>query len=287
MEQDKLKINLSKLVIGIEDIISYINCFSGKWFVIKIGGSVLNDLKLLPTLIGNIIFLKKVGINVVLVHGGSKRLTKAMKDRGLPVQSIDGLRVTTASVLELASEVFAEISLAIKKEIEKHHYKCLILGRETGFVKSERNTSNSELGFVGIPKIVEISLLDSLADNVIPVVPAVTAGTKPGDIGFNVNADDIASIIASKIGAEKLILMTDVEGVLDENGKLISSITESQANDLIKSKVVHGGMIPKVQTCLKALHSGVKKCHIIKGNPHSFIYEILTNKGVGTEFING
>ena len=264
--------------------VNYITAFSGKRFVLKIGGSVLNDLSLLPLLVKDVIFLKKVGINIVLVHGGSRQLNQAMKKNNLQVQSIRGLRVTSAKVLELAAEVFTSISLVIKTEIEKHGYQCVIFGRESGLVKSEQIDA-LELGFVGTPRTVEASLLNALADTVIPVVSSVTAGTKPGDIGFNVNADDVAGIIASKIGAAKLILMTDVEGVLDKNGTLLSSLTVSQVEELIEKKVIHGGMIPKVQTCLNALKNGVQKCHIVKGSTHSFIDEILTDQGVGTEFV--
>jgi len=264
--------------------INYINAFSGKRFVLKIGGSVLNDLSLLPLLVKDLIFLKKVGISVVLVHGGSRQLNEAMTDNNLQIQSIRGLRVTSAEVLELAAKVFAKISYKIKTEIEKHGYHCEIFGRDTGLVKSEQ-IDIPALGFVGIPRTVKVSLLNNLADNVIPVVSSVTAGTKSGDIGFNVNADDVAGKIASKIGAEKLILMTDVDGVLDENGNLLSSLTVSQVEELIEKKIIHGGMIPKVETCLNALKGGVQKCHIVKGSTHSFINEILTDEGVGTEFV--
>jgi acetylglutamate kinase len=264
--------------------INYIEAFSGKRFVLKIGGSVLNNLELIPILIKDVIFLKKVRINVVLVHGGSRQLNKAMKEKNLKVQSIQGLRVTSEEALELAADVFKDISLAIKTEIEKHGFHGVIFGRESGLVKSKR-IDNKELGFVGIPQTVETSLLNALAPNVIPIVSSITAGTKSSDIGFNVNADDVAGIIASKIEAEKLILMTDVEGVLDENGKLLSSLTVSQVEELIELKVIHGGMIPKVHTCLDALKSGVQKCHIVKGSAHSFIDEILTDEGVGTEFV--
>lgn len=269
----------------LHEAIPYINAFSGKKFVLKIGGSVLNDLSLLPYLIEDVLFLKKVGISVVLVHGGSRQLNEAMKSKNLTVESKNGLRVTSAEVLELAAEVFAQISLAIKNKIEKSGYKGIIFGRESGLVKSKQVDESLGLGFVGVPQTIEVSLLNGLADNVIPIVSSVTAGIKPGDIGFNVNADDVAGIIASKIKAEKLILMTDVEGVLDENGQLLSSLTVSQVEELIAKKVIHGGMIPKVQTCLDALRDGAQKCHIIKGSAHSFMDEILTDAGVGTEFI--
>jgi acetylglutamate kinase len=264
--------------------INYINAFSGKRFVLKIGGSILDDLSLLPSLIEDVIFLKKVGIDVVLVHGGGCHLNQAMKEKNLTINKIRGLRVTSAEVLELAARVFAEVSRKIKTEIERHGYRSIIFGRETGLVKSERIDS-PELGFVGLPRAVEVSLLDNLADKVIPIVSSVTAGNQPGDPGFNVNADDVAGILASSLGAEKLILMTDVEGVLDENGSLLSTLSVSQVEALIAKKIIHGGMIPKVETCLKALKSGVQKCHIVKGSSHSFIDEILTDAGVGTEFV--
>jgi len=270
----------------LREAIPYINVFFGKRFVLKIGGSVLDDLSLLPFLIEDVVFLKKVGVDIVLVHGGSRQLNEEMRKRNLKVEKIEGLRVTSAEVLNLAAAVFNAISLKIKDEIQRRGYKCVIFGRESGLVKSKQMDPTSGLGFVGDPQTVDVSLLTSLASNVIPVVSAVTAGTQAGDIGFNVNADDVAGIIAAEIGAEKIILMTDVEGVLDENGNLLSSLTVSQTEELIQKKVIRDGMIPKVRTCLNTLKRGAKKCHIIKGSSHSFIDEILTDKGVGTEFVN-
>ena len=264
--------------------INYINAFSGKRFVLKIGGSILDDLRLLPSLVEDLIFLKKVGIDVVLVHGGGQHLSRAMKKNNLKVNKIRGLRVTSAAVLELAARVFGEVSREIKTEIERRGYHSIIFGRETGLVKSEQ-TEIKELGFVGVPRAVEVSLLDNLAEKVIPIVSAVTAGTQPGHPGFNVNADAVAGILAASLGAEKLILMTDVEGVLDETGSLLSTLSVRQAEALIAKKVIRGGMIPKVETCLNALKGGVQKCHIVKGSTHSFIDEILTDAGVGTEFV--
>jgi acetylglutamate kinase len=269
----------------LREAVPYINAFAGKRFVLKIGGSVLNDLSLLPSLIDDVVFLKKVGVSVVLVHGGSRQLNDAMKKRNLPIEWRKGLRVTSAEVLELAAEVFREISLQIKAEIEKRGYGCVIFGRESGLVKAKQMDVSLGLGFVGTPQSVEVSFLNGLADNIIPVVSAVTAGINPGDIGFNVNGDDVAGKIASAIGAEKLILMTDVDGVLDANGNLLPSLTVNQAQMLMKNKVIQGGMIPKVMICLQTLKNGTRKCHIIRGSEHSFIDEILTDAGVGTEFV--
>ncbi len=243
------------------------------------------EANLLPFLVEDVVFLKKVGIKVVLVHGGSRQLDEEMKKNNLKPEKNNGLRVTSREVLQLAAKVFSEISHEIQVEIAKHGYKGLILGRESGFVRSKKKDESFGLGYVGEPQDVDVSLFNSLAEDVVPIVSSVTAGTKPDDIGFNVNADDVAGIIASKIKAEKLILMTDTDGVFDENGNLISSLTTSQVKDLITKKVIKGGMIPKVNICLEVLNAGVHKCHIIKGDENSFIDEILTDKGVGTEFI--
>ena len=266
----------------LREAIPYIKAFSGKKIVLKIGGSVLNDLTLLPYLVDDIVFMKKVGIKVVLIHGGSRKLNQEMVKRKLSVQHVDGLRVTSAEVLNLAADCFKEISLMIKNEIEAHGYKCAIFDRSSGLVKSK--LKDPKLGFVGEPQFVDTSKIELLGNDVIPVVSAITSGTAPSDIGFNVNADDVAGIIASSLHAEKLILMTDVDGVMDENGALISSLTISEVNELIAKGVIHGGMIPKVSTCLTALKNGAGKCHIIRGGVDSFINEILTDKGVGTQF---
>jgi len=274
----------------LHEAIPFLTEFSGKKFVLKLGGSVLEEVKdgqitYLKPLVEDIVFLKKVGINVILVHGGSRQLNKEMADQKLTNKIINGLRVTTPEVLKLAEKVFRAISNEIKKEIDKHGYKGIVFGPDSGLVKSKR-IGDFSLGLVGIPQFVDTVLLDALKDDVVPIVSSITAGIDPEEIGFNVNADVVAGKIASEIKAEKLILMTDVDGVLDKNKKIFSSLTVSQTEKLISSKVIQGGMIPKVETCLEALKSGVHKCHIIKGDANAFIDEILTIGGVGTEFIN-
>ena len=268
----------------LREAIPYIQAFSGKRIVLKIGGSVLNDLDLLPYLVHDVIFMKNVGIKVVLVHGGSRQLNQEMVNQKLSVTHVDGLRVTSEKVLNLAADVFYGISLKIKDEIEKNGYKCAIFDRNSGLVKSK--LKDPKMGFVGEPQEVDISKLDVLSEDVIPVVSAITSGINPGDIGYNVNADDVAGAIAGAIKAEKLILMTDVDGVMDKDGQLISSLSVSEVHDLIDKGIIHGGMIPKVSTCLNALDKGAGKCHIIRGGVDSFINEILTDKGVGTEFVS-
>ncbi len=269
----------------LREAMPYLNAFADKRMVLKIGGSVLNDLKLLPHLIDDVVFMKKVGIDVVLVHGGSRHMNRAMQARGLTPEYIDGLRVTSKEVLGIAADCFFKISLMIKTEIEKRGLRSVIFDGHSGLVRA--TIKDKKLGYVGVPEYVDVDKLNSLAKNTIPVVSAITSGMNPDDPGFNVNADSVAGIIASSIRAEKLILMTDVDGVLDDHDHLIPSLTVSEVEQLIEIETIKGGMIPKVATCLSALRGGTRKCHIIRGSVNSFIDEILTDQGVGTEFIHG
>ena len=268
---------------SLREAIPYLEAFQGKKFVLKIGGSVLKDERLIPRLVSDVVFLKRLDINVIIVHGGARQLDMRMQSRGIEPDKLNGLRVTPIEVLELANEVFLEISNQIRDAIAAQGYRGIIFDRSTGLVCSRRK--QVDLGYVGEPVRVNASLLEELPGNAIPIITAITSGMDPHDIGFNVNADEVASTIAKEIKAEKLILMTDEDGVKDNRGNLLPTLTREQAEALIESGVIHGGMIPKVQACLGPLEAGVKKSHIIKGDADSFINEILTEAGVGTEFV--
>lgn len=270
---------------SLREAIPYLKKFEGKRFVLKIGGSVLNDTRLLPYLVDDVVFLNRLGIKTVLVHGGSRQMDKAMNEKGITPVKVDGLRYTDSETLELAASVFEDISREIKAEIEKDGSQVagMILNRSTGLVKGSQ--MSEDYGLVGVPTKVNSDLLDALADNIIPIVPAVIADEKNSGAGFNVNADDVASAIARELKAEKLILMTDVDGVIGSDGKLISTIEASQVESLISSGVISGGMVPKVRSCVDLVKSGVEKAHIIKGGIDSFISEVLSDGGVGTEFV--
>lgn len=271
---------------SLRESIPYLKAFRGNTFVLKIGGSVLNGQSqtLIPKLVDDIVFLKRLDINVIIVHGGSRQLDAAMAKQGIAIKKINGLRVTDQEVLELANKVFFEISKEIKSEIDSRGYKGVIFDRATGLVNSKQK--QAELGYVGEPVSVNSTLLKSLSNKSIPIVTSITAGVEPDDIGFNVNADEVASAIAKEIKADKLILMTDVDGVLDKNDNLLSTLTIDEVDKLIEKGVISGGMLTKVYACLEPLKAGVRKSHIINGDSaDSFINEILTNAGVGTEFI--
>ena len=268
---------------SLREAIPYLRAFQGKRFVLKIGGSVLQDEALIPQLVSDVVFLKRLDIDVILVHGGARQLDQRMRAAGLQPKKLHGLRVTSREALELANEVFLEISRKISAAITARGYNAVIFDRTTGLVRARRKQAG--LGYVGEPARVDVARLESLPNDAIPVVPAVTSGMTAGHSGYNVNADEVASAIAAAIRAEKLILMTDEDGVRDEDGKLLPTLTQAQATDLIEAGVIHGGMIPKVRACLSPLQAGVGKSHIIKGDADSFIIEILTDAGVGTEFV--
>ena len=268
---------------SLREAIPYLQAFQGKRFVLKIGGSVLQDTALAPQLVSDVVFLKRLDIEVVLVHGGARQLDRRMRVAGLEPKKLHGLRVTSREALELADEVFLEISRQLEAAIAALGYNGVIFDRATGLVRARRKRAG--LGYVGEPVRVDVTQLDELPGDAIPIVTAITAGMTARHPGYNVNADEVASAIAAAICAEKLILMTDEDGVRDGAGDLLPTLTQAQAASLIETGVIHGGMIPKVQACLAPLQAGVGKSHIIKGDADSFIYEILTDAGVGTEFV--
>ena len=268
---------------SLREAIPYLDAFQGKKFVLKIGGSVLQDERLIPQLVSDVVFLKRLDINVILVHGGARQLDRHMHSLGIEPSKQNGLRVTSLEVLELANEVFLDISYKIRDAVAHRGYRGIIFDRSSGLVCSRQK--HEQLGYVGEPVRVNTALLEQLPAEAVPIVTAITSGVEPGEPGYNVNADEVASVIAREIKAEKLILMTDEDGVKDSRGDLLPTLTREQAEALIESGIIYGGMIPKVQACLEPLQYGVKKSHIIKGETDSFINEILTDAGVGTEFI--
>ncbi|MCY4339038.1 MAG: acetylglutamate kinase, partial [Gammaproteobacteria bacterium] len=217
------------------------------------------------------------------VHGGARQLDRRMQALGLKPSKRNGLRVTSREVLELANEVFLEISRMVRDAVAHRGYQGVIFDRTSGLVRSRQK--HAELGYVGAPVRVDAASLAQQPAAAVPIVTAITSGLEDGEPGYNVNADEVASAIASAVRAEKLILMTDEDGVKDADGALLPTLTGQQAEALIKTGVIHSGMIPKVQACLEPLQHGVSKSHIIRGDADSFINEILTDTGVGTEFV--
>lgn len=278
------------------EALPYMHRFARQTFVIKYGGAAMGDDALRSAFASDIVLLKQVGINPVVVHGGGPQIG-AMLDR-LKIKSsfVDGLRVTDGATVEIVEMV---LSGSINKQIvaainEAGGTAVGLSGKDGRLITAKRlrrrkrdPDSNIErvldLGFVGEPTEVNGAVLESLAaSSVIPVIAPIASG-RTGET-FNINADTAAGAIAGALSASKLIMLTDVPGVLDKRGDLISELTPAQARRLISGKTVSGGMIPKVETCLTAIRSGCGAAHVLDGRvPHTLLLEIFTEQGIGTK----
>jgi len=280
------------------EALPYIRNFYGKTFVIKYGGAAQIEESLKSTFAQDIVLLNFIGIHTVVVHGGGPKISKTMEQMGKKPQFIHGQRVTDRETMDIVEMVLAGI---INKEIvnliNQHGGKAVGLsGKDGGLVKAKKKVVKKlspetqteeiiDLGLVGDVEEIDPSILITLKENnFIPVIAPV-GYDKDGNT-LNINADYVASAIAGAIRAEKLILLTDVEGILNQKGELISSIRSEAAEKLIEKGVIKGGMIPKVQACINALKKGCSKTYIIDGRiEHSLLLEIFTKEGIGTEII--
>lgn len=273
------------------DSLPYIKQFKNKNVVIKYGGSAMVDGILKENLIEDIILLKIVGINPIVVHGGGNKISELMQKLGKKSVFIDGLRVTDKETVAITEMV---LTGQINKEIvslinQKGGSAIGLSGKDGNLIVSTKKPhymkgkEKIDHGFVGEIKSINIELLQLLEqNNFIPVISPIGFGEDGSS--YNLNADTAAGAIASALKAEKLVLLTDVEGVYDKEKKLISSISEKEIKKLIKENVLVGGMLPKIEAGLSALDSGVKKVHIIDGRvEHSILLELFTSAGIGTE----
>ncbi len=287
----------------LQEALPYIREFHSKVFVIKYGGSAMTQESLRESFARDVVLLKYVGINVVIVHGGGPQISTTLERFGIKPRFVGGMRKTdeeTMHVVEmvLSGDVNKDIVALINRHSGKNIYAVGISGRDGRLLRArkldkERYFSElglpvpeEDVGFVGEVVGVNGELINSLIErNFIPVIAPVGVGDE-GE-AYNINADVAASEIARQIGAEKLIFLTDTEGVKDEEGKLISSLTKERAQELIERGVIREGMIPKVRSALKAMESGVNKVHIIDGRvQHSLLLEVFTERGIGTEIVH-
>lgn len=265
------------------EALPYIRRFSGKTVVVKYGGNAMIDDDLKQAFARDIVLLKYVGMLPVVVHGGGPQINQMLESLDIQSSFVRGQRVTDASTMRVVEMILAgEINGEIVTNIDLAGGKAAGLsGKDGGLIRAER--LGDDLGQVGKVVRVDAEILQALQSRgFIPVVAPV--GTGPDGETLNINADTVAGKLAEALGAEKLLLLTDVEGIQDESGKLISSLAVSDARSLVDRKVVEGGMIPKVQCCLDALGGGVRMVHIIDGRvKHAPLLELFTDEGVGTE----
>lgn len=277
------------------DALPYMQRYAGKTFVVKYGGHAMGDAVLARNFAEDIVLLKAVGINPVVVHGGGPQIGAMLERVGVESKFVDGLRVTTKETAEIAEMV---LSGAINKElvswIERAGGRAIgISGKDGGFVKAaklrrtERDPDSNieriiDLGYVGEPKTVNRSVVDMISSaGMIPVIAPIGVG----DDGhtYNINADTMAGAVASALRAARLFLLTDVAGVLDKQGDLLTDLAPRAIIELVKDGTISGGMIPKLETCVKAVQEGVDAAVILDGRiPHAMLLEIFTSKGAGT-----
>ena len=281
------------------EALPYIQRFNGSTFIIKYGGHAMVDEELKQDFALDIILMKYVGLNPVVVHGGGPQIGEFLKRLSIKSEFVDGFRVTDKQTMDIVEMVLVG---KVNKEIVNFINRnggCsvglsgkdgkLFTARKMKYMKRKTDEQPPEIidiGMVGEITSVDNSILNSLINSeFIPVIAPVAAGT--GGETYNINADLVASRIAASLNARKLILLTDTKGVLDKQGNLISTLRMEEANRLIKDGTISEGMIPKVNCCLEALGGGVKKTHIIDGRKkHAILLEILTKVGVGTELIH-
>ena len=264
----------------------YIRQFYGKTIVIKYGGHAMIEENLKQSFAKDIILMKYVGLNPVVVHGGGPQIGELLKKLGKESRFVKGIRVTDSETMDVVEMVLVgKVNKEIVGLINHYGGKAVGLsGKDGGLIKAKKlRAKGADMGMVGDVKTVNPKVIETLdRDKFIPVIAPVGVG----DDGktYNINADTVAGRIAASLKAEKLILLTDVQGVLNKDKKLISALSVAEAKKLIKNETATGGMIPKLECCLDALKGGVSKAHIIDGRvEHAVLLEVFTDAGVGTE----
>jgi acetylglutamate kinase len=279
--------NLRQRAAVLIEALPYLRQFRGQTVVIKYGGAAMVDEALRIEVLKDIVLLEHVGLHPVVVHGGGPEISEMMRRLGKQPEFVDGQRVTDAATVEIAQMVLTgKTNPDLVAAIHQQGGRAIGLsGKDGGMVLARKQSGEKDLGFVGEVTEVNPSLVRGLlAEGFIPVIAPITAG--PAGETYNINADHFAGRIAGPLGASKLVLLTDVRGVLRDKSdpeSLVSELTAAAAKQMIAAKQIESGMIPKVQACLEALEGGVERCHIIDGRlPHALLMELLTDVGIGT-----
>jgi len=286
----------------LQSALPYIREFYGKTFVIKYGGAAMTEEGLRENFAKDVALLRYVGIRVVVVHGGGPQISQTLERLGIKPHFVGGMRKTdeeTMHVVEmvLSGDINKDIVALINRHSGKNIYAVGLSGRDGQLIRAKKldkeayfrelglEVPEEDIGYVGQVEGVNVELLQTLMEKgYIPVIAPVGVG-KEGE-AYNINADLVASEVAKALKAEKLIFLTDTEGVKDKEGRLISTLTKDEALKLISNGVIKGGMLPKVKSALEAIDAGVKKVHIIDGRiTHSILLEVFTQEGVGTEIV--
>jgi len=279
------------------EALPYIQRFSGKTIVIKYGGNAMTDEQLKSSFASDVVLLKQVGINPVIVHGGGPQIGNLLSQLGKESRFIQGMRVTDSETMDVVQMVLGGlVNKEIVSLINQHGGRAVgLTGKDGGLIRAKKMEIKTDtpapeyggneiidLGHVGEVSSIDPEVIQMLDDgDFIPVIAPVGVGSD--GVAYNINADLVAGKIASVLQAEKLILLTNTPGVLDNEGKLLTGLSADKVTELIDTGVIHGGMLPKITCALDAVQSGVKNSHIIDGRvQHAVLLELLTDKGVGT-----
>ena len=265
----------------ISNIKKYVEKYKDDTIVIKYGGNVLIDREVFNNFILDIQILNRLGLSIVVVHGGGPRIERELKKSNIESKFINGLRVTDQNIINVVEKVLIEFNKDIVESLNNKSSGATQINSKTSSVINVV-PENKELGFVGIPKRINTEIIkDLIRNNKIPVVAPL--GLDEKNQVYNINGDTAAGAIAKSLKSRRLLLMTNVEGVLDKEKKLISEISSEKTLELIKDQTISGGMIPKINTCLDAVNNGVRGVVIMDGRkPHSILNEIFSDSGAGT-----
>ncbi|WP_026510739.1 MULTISPECIES: acetylglutamate kinase [unclassified Butyrivibrio] len=288
MDKDMQEV-LKKAEVLIEAL-PYIQKYNRKIIVVKYGGSAMESEEFQKNVIKDVTLLKLVGFKPIIVHGGGKAISKWVGKVGKEAEFVNGLRVTDEETMEIAEMVLNKVNKCLVRMVQELGVKAIgISGKDSGLLKAKKKLSGGQdIGFVGDVEKVDPKILYDLMDNdYLPIVAPV--GMNEDFDTFNINADDAACAIAKAVGAEKLVFLTDIEGVykdINDKSSFISRLTCSEVDELIAGGNIGGGMLPKLQNCTDAVKEGVHRVHILDGRiPHCLLLEFFTNKGVGTMFV--
>ena len=286
MEQKEMDQVMQKASVLIEAL-PYIQKFNRKIIVVKYGGSAMSNEELQRNVIQDVTLLKLVGFKPIIVHGGGKAISKWVGKVGKEAKFVNGLRVTDEETMEIAEMVLGRVNKNLVTMVEELGGKAVgISGKDGGLLKvNKKYADGQDIGYVGeINKVDPKVLYDLLEKDFLPIVAPV--GLDDDFNTYNINADDAACAVARAVGADKLVFLTDIEGLykdINDKSSFISRLSAGQAEELINSGVIGGGMLPKLNNCTAAIRNGVNRVHILDGRvPHCLLLEIFTNEGVGT-----
>lgn len=286
MNQKDMDQVLAKAEVLIEAL-PYIQRFNRKIIVVKYGGSAMSNEELQKNVIKDVTLLKLVGFKPIIVHGGGKEISRWVGKVGKEAEFVNGLRVTDAETMEIAEMVLNKVNKSLVSMVQELGVKAVgISGKDGGLLKVEKKYSDGQdIGFVGDVREVNPKVLyDLLEHDFLPIVAPI--GLDENFATYNINADDAACAIAKAVGADKLVFLTDIEGLykdINDKSSFISRLTASAADQLIQEGFIGGGMLPKLNNCTSAIRNGVNRVHILDGRiPHCLLLEIFTNEGIGT-----